>query len=60
MRRENLQHSSYVSFLCHAGKHLQLLFVLLQAYEEAQKRLKMAEDDQNNMVGALSYEQNIL
>lgn len=60
MRRENLQHSSYVLFLCHAGKHLQLLFVLLQAYEEAQKRLKMAEDDQNNMVGALSYEQNIL
>lgn len=29
-----------------------LLFsVFLQAYEEAQKRLKMAEDDQKNMVG---------
>lgn len=41
--------------LCHAGKHLHLLFVFLQAYEEAQKRLKMAEDDQKNMVGALSW-----
>lgn len=25
---------------------------MLQAYEEAQKRLKMAEDDQKNLVGA--------
>lgn len=26
-----------------------------QAYEEAQKRLKMAEDDQKNVVGALIW-----
>lgn len=28
--------------------------LFLQAYEEAQKRLKMAEDDKNNMVAALT------
>lgn len=42
--------------LCQEVKHLCLLFVFLQAYEEAQKRLKMAEDDQKNMVGAQSWE----
>lgn len=38
--------------LCDGGKQSSLfVFVFHQAYEEAQKRLKLAEDDQKNMVG---------
>jgi len=40
---------------CNAGKHLRCAFPSLQAYEEAQKRLKMAEDDQKNMVGEFLF-----
>lgn len=31
-------------------------FRVLQAYEEAHKRLKMAEDDQRKIVGARGYD----
>lgn len=45
-----------MNLLCLPDEQLLTLYVFLQAYEEAQKRLKMAEDDQNKMVGALSSE----
>lgn len=48
---------TFGEFILHIYTFMQIVicfcFHVFQAYEEAQKRLKMAEDDQRKIVGAL-------